>query len=763
MGGTLSKPLIIVESPAKADTIKRYLHGDYDVIASAGHIKDLPVKSLGVDVEKDFKPSLSIVPSKRKIVDRLKKAAAGAESVLLAPDPDREGEAIAWHIAQVLTKINTNVKRILFNEVTPAGVRAALESPRQLSKKMYESQLARRILDRLVGYQISPILWRKVQRGLSAGRVQSVAVRLIVEREREIEAFDPREFWVITAVLDAAEKATETAFRAKLLRVGGKKAEIDDGDSAHALMDRLRKTRFRVAAVTRKDQRQGPKPPFITSTLQQEASRLLRFSPSHTMAVAQRLYEGVDQGDQGRTGLITYMRTDSFRLSKDAVSAAREEIAGRFGPEYLPPRSIVYRNKKKAQDAHEAIRPTSASRRPEEAERFLKRDEFRLYRLIYNRFMACQMAAAVYDKTIVDVEADDTEFRAIGSVLKFKGHLAINVSSGSAGNGNSGKGDEIPPGLAEGQWLTLLDLAGEQKFTQPPPRFSEASLVRELEERGIGRPSTYASIVKTIQEKGYSDKKEGRLRPSELGRIVSDLLVEHFSNIVDYDFTARMEEDLDQVEEGRKGRLDVLNAFYGDFEKAVKRASDEMRSVKAMAVPSGIECATCGKEMLVRFGKNGSFLGCSGYPDCKNTQQFERDDKGRVVAQKVVEVGSCPECDSPLVVKSGRFGRFVSCSAFPKCRFTQPFMLPERCPMEGCGGHLVEKRSRKGRRFFACGKYPDCKFSTSYVPFDGKCPDCGAPVLFKKKRGSSSSLVCLREGCGHKSSDVEAVADGRGS
>lgn len=763
----MSKPLIIVESPAKADTIKKYLRGEYEVLASAGHVKDLPLKSLGVDLEKGFKPRLRVVPSKRKIVDKLKKAAENAERVLLAPDPDREGEAIAWHIAQELSKVNDNIDRILFNEITPTGVRNALDTPRELNDKMYESQLARRILDRLVGYQISPILWRKVQGGLSAGRVQSVAVRLIVEREREIEAFVKREYWVITVVLEKEGAPTRTAFRAKLLRLDDHKAEVGSKEESDKLIERLKKETFTISKVDRKDVSRFPGRPFITSTLQQEASRRLRFSPAHTMAVAQRLYEGIELGNEGRVGLITYMRTDSVRLSSEAVSAARDEIASRFGPQYVPSSPRLFKNKKKAQDAHEAIRPTSVGRRPNEVRSLLRDDEFRLYRLIYNRFLACQMAAAVDVQTTVDITAAEALFQASGSVEKFDGHRAIakalraeRAENGEAVNGNEyAEGNEIPAGLTPDETLKMLDLVGEQHFTKPKPRFSEASLVRELEERGIGRPSTYATIVKTIQDKGYSLKMEGKLRPSELGRIVNDLLVEHFTGIVDYDFTARMEEDLDLIAEGTKGREELLTDFYGGFKESLDKAAVEMRSVKSLAMPSGVKCTLCGEEMLIRFGKNGPFLGCSAYPACRNTGEFERDENGKVTVRKAEDVGSCPKCGEPLLVRSGRFGRFISCSGYPGCDFKKTFTLPERCPVEGCEGHMVEKRSRKGKRFFSCDQYPECKFSTSYSPMERPCPQCGAPSMFLRTRRNSKTTLCLREPCGYEfQGDAAALA-----
>lgn len=759
----MGKPLIIVESPAKAETIKKYLHGECEVIASKGHVKDLPERSMGVDIAHGFSPRFVVVPSRRKALEALKAAARKADRVLLAPDPDREGEAIAWHIAEELRPINPRIERVLFHEITASGVRAGVSQPRPLDERMVESQLARRILDRLVGYQVSPILWRKVQRGLSAGRVQSPALRLIVEREREIEAFVPREYWVITAFLNA--EAGGGPFRAILRSLKGRKTEVRTGAEAQGLIERLREAEFRVSAVTRKERRRPPPPPFITSTLQQEASRLLKFPPSRTMRIAQTLYEGVDLGEEGRTGLITYMRTDSVRVSDEAVASAREEIGRRFGPDYLPARPPTFRAKKGAQDAHEAIRPTLITRRPEDVRRFLKPDEFRLYQLIYQRFLASQMSAAVYDQTTVDVKAGEALFRATGLVLRFDGYLAAwrtgkattePAGEGEAESGN-GKGEDdlwtasentrIPEGLQEGQVLVLVDLKGEQKFTEPPPRYSEATLIRELEERGIGRPSTYATIVSTIQDKGYCEKHNGKLRPTELGRIVTALLMTHFPDVVDYDFTARMEASLDDVSEGRLDRVSLLQGFWGTFEAALKRAEAEMRPVRAMAEPSGVACDWCGREMLIRHGKNGPFLGCSGYPECRRTLEFERDENGHIRSREAAVEGQCPKCGSALQVRSGRFGRFLACTAYPQCDYTHPYCLDAKCPMPGCEGSLVEKRSRKGRAFYSCSRFPACRFSTSNEPLSETCPLCGAPSLFVQPVRGGRMVICRREGC----------------
>lgn len=762
----MGKPLIIVESPAKAATIKKYLAGKYEVEASSGHIKDLPQNSLAIDVDNGFTPKLEIVHGKKKIVDKIRKAASEADEVFIATDPDREGEAIGWHIAEEIAKVAPLTRRVLFHEITKDAVKRALENPRELNAQMYESQLARRTLDRLVGYTLSPILWKKVQGKLSAGRVQSVAVRMVVEREREIEAFDSVEFWLVHAVVS---KAGSRPFRALLRKVSGKKPVLANGPDTAALVERLRTAPFVVSEVIRKDRPRPPAPPYITSSLQQDASRLLRFSPTHTMAVAQRLYEGVDLGDEGRVGLITYMRTDSVRLSADSIEEARSVIAGQFGPEYVPAKPQAYRNKRSAQDAHEAIRPTAAARTPAHMKGLLERDELKLYTLVYNRFMACQMRPAVYDQTTVDIAASDAEFRATGSVVRFDGWLAVWAvdktkqyeEDEATGEGEDAEvGQKLPPSLAAGDALKLDELETEQKFTEPPPRFSEATLVRELEERGIGRPSTYASIVSTIQDKSYVGKYEGRLRPTELGRIVNDLLVAHFAEVVDYDFTARLEQDLDSIEEGRLERPALLGVFWAELQKTVVQANEAMRSVKADAIPSGTFCPDCGKELLIRLGKNGAFLGCSGFPECRVTREFDRDGKGHVVVRAVEEVGECPSCKAPLQIRSGRFGKFLACSKYPECKFTMPFSRGEKCPVDGCTGQLVERLSKKGRKFWSCNTFPACKFITSYEPLEEACPKCGAPTMFVRSFRNARTVMCQREGCGFTRRETVKKAQG---
>lgn len=737
MGLGVGKSLIIVESPAKAQTIEKYLGKDFLVEASFGHVKDLPKNALGVDIKRGFMPRFEIVPNRRRQLEKLKKSASIADKVYLAPDPDREGEAIAWHIAQELKKVSPNIQRILFHEITPEGIRKGLSAPRDLDMHMVESQLARRILDRLVGYKISPLLWKKVQGGLSAGRVQSVAVRLIVEREREIETFKPVEYWVIKALLGGD---IEHPFTVTLKQWKGKKPDIHDETEANRVIERLKNAEFVVKDIEKKERRRQPPPPFITSSLQQEAGRLYHFSPTYTMSIAQKLYEGVDLGGE-RVGLITYMRTDSVRLSEEAVTSARDFIMNRFGKEYLPPKPYQYKNKKTSQDAHEAIRPTSVERDPKSIEEYLSKDEFRLYSLIYNRFLACQMASAVYDQTSVDVEADQAVFKATGSNLKKLGFLVLTKDERID---DKEENEKIPRDLKVGQILSLLEIKGEKRFTEPPPRFTEATLVKELEERGIGRPSTYATIVSTIQSKGYVKKEDGKLRPTLLGRAVNDLLVKAFSDIVDYSFTAKMEDELDKIEEGQKGRLDLLNAFYSKFEKELADAEETIASLKSQSLMTEYICEQCKRPMVIRFGKKGTFLGCSAYPECKNT--LDVDENGDPKKQEHdVDLGKCPECGANLTIKRGRFGKFVACVGYPTCKYTKRASEGFLCPMEGCTGELLRRRSKKGSAFYSCSRYPDCKFATSRRPIKEECPSCGAKTMFLRGKDK----ICLRESCGH--------------
>jgi DNA topoisomerase-1 len=748
----MAKSLVIVESPSKAKTIKKYLGDGFQVEASVGHVKDLPKNELGVAVDDHFKPKYVAIRGKGNIIKKIRDAAKAADVVYLAPDPDREGEAIAWHIAEEIGKQNANVLRVTFNEITKKAVHYAIENPRQLDRRLFESQQARRILDRLVGYEISPLLWDKVRRGLSAGRVQSVAVRLVVEREREIVAFKSEEYWTLTALLAAA---LPPPFESRLLRIDGQKAQIGDGETANAVLRDLEPAGFRVASVQKKERKRSPSPPFITSRLQQEASRLFRFTAKKTMMVAQQLYEGVELGAEGQVALISYMRTDSTRLSDDSITAARDFIATSYGPQYLPPEPVHYKSKKGAQDAHEAIRPTSVDYPPEKVRTSLNDDQFRLYSLIWKRYLACQMTSALFDSTTVDVEAKGGErtylFRTTGSVMKFDGFMALYREAKDEDATEEEDENRTLPPLAEGDELKLAEpLGAVQHFTQPPPRYSEASLIRDLEDKGIGRPSTYAAIISTILDKEYVERDKGRFRPTELGTIVTDLLVENFPRILNAQFTAQMEDELDSIEDGEADWEAMLRTFYDSFKDTLERAKQEMRNVKREEIPTDVDCEKCGAKMVIKFGKNGSFLGCSTYPECKNTKEYQRADNGDVVVKEPeVSEMACEKCARPMIVKSGKFGRFLACSGYPECRHTAPIPVGVDCPREGCEGYLTEKVSKKGKTFYSCSNFPKCDYATWNRPLAEACPQCNFPFLGEKRFRGRHEIVCPNEECGY--------------
>ena len=766
--------LVVVESPAKAKTIKKYLGPKFEVKASVGHVMDLPKSKIGVDVENGFVPEYVAIHGKGKIIADIRKSAKDADIVYLAPDPDREGEAIAWHLANEIKSANPNVRRVLFNEITKRGVTEALEHPGDLNERKFESQQARRILDRLVGYEISPILWNKVQRGLSAGRVQSVAVRIVVEREREIAAFVPVEYWTVDVKV---EGLTPPAFTVHLVRLDGKKVELSAKDEAHAVAQSLRQAPLVVRSVEKKERKRYPTPPFITSRLQQEAARKLRYTAKRTMGLAQRLYEGVELGDEGPTGLITYMRTDSTRLSDDAVAMARTFIENKYGRDYLPEGPVVYKTKKSAQDAHEAIRPTSLEHPPEKVRTLLlaaapdadKRREaedlVRLYTLIWNRFVACQMVPAIYDQTTIDVIAEGAprspELRATGQVMKFPGYTAAyTVSTEETGEDESSDGS-LPP-IEEGDRLRTIEVLPDQHFTQPPPRFSEASLVKELEEKGIGRPSTYASILSTIQDRGYVEKREGRFYPTMLGTKVNDLLVESFPAILDLQFTAKMEDDLDQIEEGQVEWKRLLGDFYSPFKAELTHAATHMRDLKREETPTEHSCEKCGKNMVIKWGRNGEFLACSGYPECKNTREFKRRDDGTIeIIPEPTTDEICPTCGAPMAVRKGRFGTFLACSRYPECKTTKPITLGIVCPRPDCGGQLVEKRSKRGKTFFGCNNYSKtkCDFAVWDRPKKQPCPNCGATFVVERQRRDGHSLRCVTPDCGWVEGGAPVEAD----
>jgi len=749
----VAKILVVVESPAKAKTINRYLGKDYVVEASMGHVRDLPEKELGVDVDGDFKPKYEILSGKKKIISRLKKEAQGVDSIYLAPDFDREGEAIGWHIQQAMGRsANKKIRRIVFNEITKTAILEAIHHPRDIDMDLVNAQQARRILDRLVGYKISPVLWKKVKRGLSAGRVQSVAVRMLCEREDEISKFVPQEYWSIKVML---QKEEYPPFEASLAKIDGEKVDIPDGARAGQIADELRKASYIVTNVEKKEVRRRPYAPFITSTLQQEASKKLRMRPTRTMRIAQDLYEGVEIPGEGSVALITYMRTDSVRISKEAQDAALQYILERYGKEYYPPNHVnIFKNKRDSQDAHEAIRPTSMEWTPERLAPHVSKEYLHLYTLIWNRFLASQMAPAIFDQTTMEIEAGVKYLlRATGSILRSQGFLVL-YQEESEDNGKNGEeaGAAFPP-VEQKDSLAMKDVVPEQHFTKPPPRYTEATLVKALEERGIGRPSTYATIVDTIQKRKYVHREKGRLSPTDLGCTVNELLVENFPRILDIEFTARMEEQLDDVEEGKADWQKILWDFYGPFEDSLATAMHQMRNIKKEGVPTEEVCENCGKPMVIRWGRYGKFLACTGYPECKTTRKTVDDSTAasQEEAQQLVSGKTCPNCGAQMVVKNGRMGRFISCPNYPECKTTMPLSIGVECPEPGCGGEVVERRSKKGRVFYSCSRYPDCKFASWSKPVNKTCPLCGNSFLVEQyTRDGKHLLKCPKKECSYK-------------
>jgi len=844
----MGRSLVIVESPAKAKTINKYLGKNYVVKASYGHVMDLPKKVMGIDIEHGFDPTYEVSPDKKNVVTQLQKAAATADAVYLAGDPDREGEAICAHLADVLsgpklifltdeeiaieeakakekdkakkkvkgkkrtkTQVKTviakgkpviarkNIFRVMFNEITSKAIKAAFEHPGAINENLVDAQQARRVLDRLVGYKISPLLWDKVRRGLSAGRVQTVALRLIVDREMEIRAFIPVEYWTIHAMLAGGGPPS---FEAKLTKFKGEDIEIHTQAEADAVVAAAQSAEWEIASVTQKEKRRFAPPPFTTSKLQQAAYNRLRYTAKRTMGLAQRLYEGIELGEEGSIALITYMRTDSVRVSNDALDQVRGLIGSKFGQPYLPEKPNFFKSKKDAQDAHEAIRPTDAARTPESVKPFLSEDMFKLYQLIWQRFVASQMVPAVFDQTSVDVSAGDYTFRASGSVQKFDGYLAVyQISADDDEEGEADPAKALLPPLIDGEILKLENLRPDQHFTEPPPRYTEATLVKELEEKGIGRPSTYASIISTIVDREYVTKDQGRFAPTMLGEKVSILLIKSFEDIFDVGFTARMEEELDEIEEGKLAWKKAVKEFYGRFEVDLEQAQDEMESYKA-GIPTGQKCEkcgegdllerisrhgfflgcsrypdcdfirdlspelppegedgakieacdNCGREMIIKRGRWGMFLACTGYPDCKTTRRLKAGTRKALQPDELLDE-KCPECESQLVKKYGQYGEFVGCTAYPKCKFIRSKTLGIKCPK--CDtGELVERVAKKGRRrtFYGCNKYPECDFTTPHLPIAEPCPKCGAAFVVEKRGKFGAVRSCIKEGC-----DWEAV------
>ncbi len=697
-GVSVSNNLVIVESPAKAKTIGKFLGRGFSVKASMGHVRDLPKSQIGVDIEEGFVPKYITVRGQGKTLQELRKAVKKAKKVYLATDPDREGEAISWHLVEALKLSDEQTHRIEFNEITKRAVQTAIKTPRSLDHNRVDAQQARRILDRLVGYKLSPLLWAKVKPGLSAGRVQSVALRLICDREAEIEVFEPQEYWSLTALLRAGDRSNKKSdqFEAKLRRLDGKRADLKDEEAAYKVLHSLKEAEFRVSKVTRKERRRNPAPPFTTSTLQQEASRRLGFAARKTMSLAQQLYEGLEIEGEGTVGLITYLRTDATRVAEEAQDEARTYVEETYGREFRPDKPYQYKSRSGAQAAHEAIRPTSAMRRPDDIKSSLRRDQYRLYRLIWERFVASQMSPAVMDTLTVDIVAGEAEFRATGSTVKFPGFMSVYMEQG---DDESKEPQEVRlPDVNEGDVLRCHGLEAKQHFTQPPPRYSEAMLVKTLEELGIGRPSTYVQIIDTIQRRGYVSLQEKRFFPTELGVLIVDLLKEHFPNIVDVEFTANLEDRLDSIEEGEAQWRRVLAEFYRPFEEALKQASEEIDEVEIEDEVTDEVCEECGRNMVIKWGRFGKFLACPGFPDCKNTRPL------------LVEIGvNCPKCESPI----------------------------------------VERRSRRGRLFYGCSAYPSCDFTAWNRPIDRRCPRCGGMMSEVVRKTKGTQHVCLDKECGY--------------
>ncbi|HEY2460718.1 MAG TPA: type I DNA topoisomerase [Candidatus Acidoferrum sp.] len=875
----MGRSLVIVESPAKAKTINKYLGRNYVVKASIGHVMDLPKKTIGIRLpgeeegsgkkkkktkakkgskkaakEKEkpagkiiklsdddiFEPTLQIISGKGKVINDLRKAASTADAVYLAGDPDREGEAISAHLAMVLAKPNKfeeqeptvsrfkkkapkdappvveevkevskkeiiaidpkKIFRVTFNEITPKAIRAAFDKPRQVDENLVDAQQARRVLDRIVGYKVSPILWDKVRRGLSAGRVQTVALRLIVEREQEIRGFVPQEYWTIHAMLDAGEPPV---FEAKLFKLKGEDIEVANQEAADKIVAAVSKAKWEVASVSQREKKRNPPPPFTTSKLQQASYNRLRYSAKNTMRVAQGLYEGVELGAEGSVALITYMRTDSVNVSQDALAQVRELIVAKYGSDYLPEKANYYKSKKDAQEAHEAVRPTDVSRTPADVRKYLKEDQFKLYQLIWQRFVASQMMPAVFDQTTIDISAGDYTFRASGLVQKFAGYLSVYqteaVETADDDKNEEGEGNALPR-VSEGQVLKLETIRPDQHFTQPPPRYNDATLVKDLEEKGIGRPSTYASIISVIVEREYVTKEQGRFSPTMLGERVSTLLVKSFEDIFDVTFTARLEEELDEIEEGKLPWRDAVKEFWEKFVVDLDKADDEMLSYKA-GIPTGKKCEkcgegellerisrlgfflgcsrypdcdfiqdlspeipdaapgetkveychNCGKEMAIKAGRFGPFLACSGYPDCQTTRRLVEGTRKAMQPDEILEE-KCTLCGEHLIKKHGRFGEFIGCSGYPKCKYTRPITMGIKCPKCHDGEFVRRGSAGRGGRgrpriFYGCSRYPDCDFTTPNMPIAQPCPKCGAPFIVEKKSKIGLLHACIKDGC----------------
>jgi len=730
------KSLVIVESPAKAKTINKILGNSYTIKASVGHIRDLPQKSFGVDVDNNFEPQYEIMEKKQKVVDELNQAAKNSDEIFLAPDPDREGEAIAWHISHILGKSKKNIYRIEFNEITKTAIQEAVKNPRPIDMNRVNAQQARRILDRLVGYKLSPLLWKKVGKGLSAGRVQSVAVRIICDREDEIEAFVPQEYWKINTDLSKAKSSA--SFNAELSKIDGEKAEVNNGEQAEKIVNTLNKAEYKVDKVATRNSQRKPQPPFITSTLQREASNRLGYSVKRTMQLAQNLYEGLELGSDGHVGLITYMRTDSTRIADEARDAAKDYIINHFGQKYYPEEPRVYTKKgKNVQDAHEAIRPTYIEKTPESIRQYLSPEQFKLYKLIWSRFIASQMQSADVQTISVEIQADRYTLRSSTSKITFDGFLIVYDDREEEVKNN------VIPELKKDDILKLIKVNSSQHFTQPPARYSEATLVKALEELGVGRPSTYAPTISTIQDRGYVIKEEKALIPTALGRTVNGLLVKHFPDIVDSAFTATMETNLDSVESDKVDWRSVLGEFYGPFTAVLEKAQNEMEKVQILTEH---ECPECGKPMALKTSRWGSqFLGCSGYPECKASRPLSKDMKPVEEDRPADE--KCEKCGADMVIKHGPYGEYIACTN-EDCKHRKKFIKKTgiKCPQKGCDGELIQRKSRYGKFFYGCSRYPDCNFAVWNEPNGGKCPECGS-LLVNKYLKKGNRIACSNKEC----------------
>lgn len=730
--------LVIVESPAKAKTIGKYLGSEFIVEASIGHVKDLPKRprdksKLGIDIDRNYKPRYVVIPGKKEVLEKLRELASKVNKVFIATDPDREGEAIAWHIKTEIESVNSNIKRVLFTEITRNGIEKGMQNPRDIDMNLVDAQQARRVLDRIVGYRISPFLKKVVNEkiSLSAGRVQSVALRLVCEREEEIKNFKPEEYWTIEA-----EFKTQSGeiLKAKLFKINGEDPKIPNRETAEKILDDLKDKVFKISNIQKKEILKNPAPPFITSTLQQEASNKLRFSAKKTMMLAQQLYEGVELGDEGRVGLITYMRTDSTRLSDESVNAVREYIYNNYGKEYLPQTPRVFKKSKTSQDAHEAIRPTYMKYEPKFVKKYLDEDLFALYELIWNRFVACQMSSAVLEQTVVDITADGYLFRATGTIVKFNGYMQIYEETKTESEDKEEKEVKIPVKISIDEILALTNLVPEQHFTKPPARYTEASLVKELESRGIGRPSTYATIISTILERGYVELQDRKLIPTDLGFAVNKILISNFPDVVDYKFTARMEDDLDEIASGKKKYTDVVDSFFKPFDRYLKELENKKDEIREQVQEkTDIACYKCGSKMVVKIDKYGKYLACSNL-ECNYTMAFPTDGE-------LGQVRVCPECGGRLVLRHGRFGKFYGCENYPSCKYTESITTGIKCPE--CGkGELVERKSKRKRTFYGCSNYPDCSFILWDKPIEKPCPECGYPLIVKPNRKTSTSYKC---------------------